>query len=83
MENVKIGDEMDMVMEPDNPVDKFAVALYTKSGDKVGFVPAYYNEQVTHRLKLGMSYLCEITEVNLNNNCGECIRVDLRMPKED
>ena len=71
-----------MIPEPDNPVDKFAVALYTKSGDKVGFVPAYYSEQVTHRLNMGMTYLCEVLEVNRGDNCRECIRVNLQMPKE-
>ena len=81
MNVVNVGDELELIPEPDNPVDKFAVALYTKSGDKVGFVPAYYSEQVTHRLNMGMTYLCEVLEVNRGDNCRECIRVNLQMPK--
>ena len=82
MGKVEPKDELDMIMEPDNSVDIFAVALYTKDGLKMGYVPAYYSEQVTHRLKLGMPYLCKVLEVNRDKNCRECVRVILRMPKE-
>ena len=64
MNVVNAGDELELVLEPENPVDKFAVALYTHSGDKVGFVPTYYSGQITHRLNMGMTYLCEVLEVN-------------------
>ena len=81
MDVVDIGDELELVLEPENPVDKFAVAIYTQIGDKIGYVPAYYCEQVTHRLEMRMTYLCEVLEVNREHNCRECIRVNLQMPK--
>ena len=83
MNGIKAGDELELMMEPDKSVDQFAVALYTKDGSKIGYVPAYYSEQVTHRLKLGMTYLCEVLEVNCEKQCRECIRVILQMPRED
>lgn len=83
MEIVSVGDEIDLVPETSNPVDRYAVALYAKNGEKIGFVPAYYSEQVAHRLNLGMSYQCEVLEVNCMGNCRECIRVKLQMPNGD
>ena len=81
MEDIFVGDELNLVLEQDNPIDKHAVALYTKKGEKIGYVPAYYSEQVSHRLNKGMSYQCEVLEVNLTGACRECILVNLRMPK--
>ena len=78
---VYVGDELELVLEPNNPVDQFAVALYSPRGDKIGYVPSYFSEQVTHRLKVRMTYQCKVIEVNQGKNCREGIRVNLQLPR--
>lgn len=79
---VNVGDELEFEAEPENNYDVNAVKVRTKSGEVLGYVPRYYNVAILDRLKNGMTYSCKIIDINLYQDCSECIKVRLNMPKE-
>ena len=42
-ESLKIGDELELRREPDNPYDEKAIEVYTEDGYKLGYVPQIEN----------------------------------------
>lgn len=82
MQPVNVGDELTLEMEPDNSEDENAVKICTSGGIKVGYIPRYYSEAVTGRLKKGLTYRCKVLDVACEKNCRECLRVELQMPRE-
>lgn len=79
---INIGDELIFEQEPENKFDVNAIKVQTHTGDVLGYVPRYYNEAILERLKKDMTYSCKIIEINLFQDCSECIKVRLNMPKE-
>ena len=79
---IEIGDHLFFEEEPTNEHDPLAIRVINKNGDHLGYVPRYYNEEIINRLHKGMTYSCMVIEVNLNvaDNCSECIKVQLVMP---
>ena len=63
--------------EPENPIDKNAVAIYDNANSKLGYVPAYYAKQVKHMLDEGKKYICKIIKFDTTGKCTECIKVDM------
>lgn len=81
--NVSIGDQLVFVEEPENENDKYAIRVETANGEPLGYVPRYYNQSVLERLKKQSTYSCEVIDINQNGPCAECIKVRLRIPKEE
>ncbi len=81
--DVKIGDWLSFVPEPENPNDKNAIRIVTKNGEHLGYVPRYYNTEILRRLDGGKSYSCIILEINKDESCSECIKVRLNIPSID
>ena len=81
--NVSIGDQLVFVEEPENENDKYAIRVETANGESLGYVPRYYNQSVLERLKKQSTYSCEVIDINQNGPCAECIKVRLRIPKEE
>ena len=79
---IDIGDELIFEEEPDNAFDSNAIKINTLSGNLLGYVPRYYNEAILERLKKNMTYSCKIIDINPSQECSECIKVRLTMPKE-
>lgn len=79
---VKEGEEVLLQPEPDNEFDEFAITVLTQSGEMLGYIPRYYSESITHRISLGMTYACEIIEIDHGHNCGVCLKVRLSIPKQ-
>lgn len=79
---VSIGDELVFEKEPENKFDIHAVRVQTQTNEILGYVPRYYNEAVLDRLNKHMTYSCKIIDINLFQDCSECIKVRLNMPKE-
>lgn len=75
--NVKEGDRVSLLLEPENPKDQNAVVVIGNHNEKLGYIPRYYAQQVTSMIKKGKELICEITEVNQLNCCRECIKVHL------
>lgn len=81
-DELSIGEELFLVMEPNNELDSYAVKVETKEHKMYGYIPRYYSESVTTRLKNGMSYLCKVIEIDDSANCENCVKVRLKIPRE-
>ncbi len=80
--DVYVSDCVSLKREPSNEYDSYAVQIY-KGSKLLGYIPRYYSEAVSKRLNKGMSYECRIVEINPNDNCDECIKVKLTMPRKE
>ena len=79
---VSIGDEVKLQHELDNPNDSKAILVTTSSGEKLGYIPRYYNQSIFEKLSQNISYICTVTEKNSkSDNCSECVKVRLQIPK--
>lgn len=74
------GDFLKFRFEPENPNDPLAICVETQNGEHLGYVPRYYNGGIHDRLQRGISYSCVVTEIDLQQNCSECIKVKLDIP---
>ncbi len=79
--HVSIGDCLTLQQEPENEYDPNAIRIYSASRELLGYVPRYYSEAVTTRLKADVTYTCKVIEANMENQCEECVKVRLHMPK--
>lgn len=77
---VAVGDFLILEPEPENEEDSSAIRIMTNAGEKLGYVPRYYNQVILERLSRGITYSCHVTEVNRSKICSECIKVCLNMP---
>ncbi|MBR3807858.1 MAG: HipA N-terminal domain-containing protein [Lachnospiraceae bacterium] len=77
---VKIDDELVLKREPKNLYDSRAICVLTKDEVMLGYVPRYYNSAILERMDKGMTYSCKVVDINLNQDCSECIKVRLEMP---
>ncbi len=58
-EQLKVGTRLDLVREPDNKFDAYAVALYL--GDfKLGFIPRTENHDISKYLDMGLESIYEV-----------------------
>lgn len=58
-EHLKVGTRLDLVREPDNKFDAYAVAIYY--GDfKLGFVPRSDNHDISKYLDMGLDDIYEV-----------------------
>lgn len=79
--SLKLLDRLDLVPEPTNQFDKYAIEL-CKNEIKIGYVPIYYSEAVYQALKNRGEVECRIIELNIFErksledifNCQECIK---------
>lgn len=80
----KIEPGMKLVLcpEPDNKYDEYAVQVKTADGTLIGYVPRYYSQAVSSRLRAGGNYTCEVVEHTQAGTCGECMKVVLRIPPD-
>ncbi len=80
---VKEGDEVTLRPEPDNAFDEFALTVHTQEGEMLGYIPRYYSEGISARLAVGMTYECEVIEIDHEHNCEVCLKVRLSIPREE
>ena len=76
------GDELFLTAEPDNESDPFAVRVETQNRQMLGYIPRYYSEGVSYRLAKGMTYSCVCLEIGMEKKCEACIKVRLKIPRE-
>lgn len=51
--SVKEGDLVQLLLEPDNPVDPCAILVRTMKGEKLGYIPMKRNEVLFHLMNAG------------------------------
>ena len=79
--NLSEGEEVYFTCEPENVEDSNAVVVKNKKGDKIGYIPRYFSESITDKIKKGMTYSCIIIDLNIDAHCEDCIKVRLRIPR--
>ena len=82
-ENLKIGKELLLKAEPENPFDPNAVAIYYEK-EKLGFIPKDENELIRKFLNLGHTELFEvkINQVSPDAYPEKQIRVVVRIKEK-
>jgi hypothetical protein len=82
-EKLKIGTQLSLRAEPENPFDPNAVAIYYQDA-KLGFVPRDENEAMSKFLRLGYTDLFEvkINQVSPEAHPEKQVRVVVRINKK-
>lgn len=79
---VEVGDELILKEEPNNKYDPCAICVLTQRNELLGYVPRYYNVAILKRINTEGSYLCKVIDINSNQDCSECIKVKLQIPRK-
>ena len=78
--DLKVGDLLELVTEPNNPFDKFAVII--KYQDKqIGYIPRSDNRYITRMLEQGMQLDCEILSLQPDEDPWQKIQVAVHLIK--
>ena len=80
-ENLEVEDKLQLVLEPENKFDSNAIKVLNADTVHIGYVPRFYSESITNLINKGYSYNCNIYEVQKDNNCNECVKIQLEMKK--
>lgn len=57
----RVGEELDLIPEPDNPFDSSAVKICRKNGEQIGYWQA--DGRMAHDLSIGWTYRVTIDEI--------------------
>lgn len=80
-ENLDVGDELQLVLERENKFDSNAIKVLNSNNVHIGYIPRFYCESLINLINKGYKYNCNICEVQKDNNCNECVKVQLKMEK--
>lgn len=75
-DELKVGTALELALEPDNPYDPKAVAIFYK-GSKLGYIPAKYNFEVYQLMFYGHADLfeCFVVQVDPETHPESQVRV--------
>lgn len=77
------GEDLKLILEPENEFDSYAVQVTNISGQTVGYIPRYYSEDVSWLLNNGFDYKCNVIEFNQLMDCHNCLEVNLEFIKSE
>ncbi|WP_123053191.1 HIRAN domain-containing protein [Clostridium sp. JN-1] len=80
-ENLEVGDVLQLVLEPENKFDRNAIKVLNENSIHIGYIPRFYSESIINLLNKGYTYNCNIYEIQKDNNCNECVKIQLEMKK--
>lgn len=81
--SLKEGDLIDLEREPNNPYDKFAIAVYYNK-EKLGFIPAKENKMLSRLIDSeAIEIFAEITHVEAKASSWESISVAIYLLRLD
>ncbi|MFT5873889.1 MAG: hypothetical protein ACI8WT_002841 [Clostridium sp.] len=81
-EDIQVGEKLNLVLEPENNHDKSAIKVLNSNEVHIGYIPRYYSETITELLNKKYKYNCVICDILKDNNCDECIKVQLEVNEE-
>lgn len=78
--NVKVGDELELVHEPENEYDENAVEVYLNKGNriKIGYVPKYFSNAIKQAIEDQMTIECYVMKIAIGD-CQECVKVKVKI----
>lgn len=68
-------------LEPDNPIDKNAVAVYTAMGIKLGYVPRFYTTAISALMNRDLKTVVKVNYINDKATPDWWLKVDLDTSK--
>jgi len=74
--DVKAGDRLELVREPDNPYDPNAVRIEWR-GRKLGYLPRRNNDAVARQLDRGAALEARVAQVKENRNRSVRLEVEV------
>ncbi len=78
---VKLHEELILMPEPENEHDRYAIKIINSAGNSLGYLPRYHTEGVSQLIEKDTIITCRVIEVNRNDKCLECIKVELTIEK--
>lgn len=81
--NIKKNDNLILELQPDNKYDEFAIKILSTDSTLIGYVPRYFNRELTELINKNFIYKCTVCEVSKNNDCDVCIKVCLKMKRKE
>lgn len=67
---------LELVQEPENEVDPFAVAIYTKDGKRIGYIPTFYSNDIFSLIEKGLSPTLRVVYLNEKSHPHWWIQVE-------
>lgn len=77
--DVSLNEELLLQLEPSNIKDKYAIKICNKANNLIGYIPRYYSKELCELINSGWKYRLTVSEVNKDNNCNECLKVNLNL----
>lgn len=62
LENLKPGTELKLYREPENEFDEWAIAVYYKEEDMIGYITRYKNETIARLMDAGKKFIAIVDE---------------------
>jgi len=79
---VNLHEELDLVPDPKNEHDEYAVKIVNARGTVLGFLPRYYSKSVCLMMGSDAQITCRVIDINKDSKCLECIKVELTIEKK-
>lgn len=67
---------LNLVQEPNNEYDSYAVAIYTNGGKHLGYIPAFYSNAIFSLIENGLSPIIRVIYVNEKSHPHWWIQVE-------
>ncbi|MEK6263777.1 MAG: HIRAN domain-containing protein [Clostridium sp.] len=76
-EDIYVGEKLSLVLEPENKHDKSAIKILNSNDVHIGYIPRYYSETLIELINKKYKYNCVICDILKDNNCNECVKIEL------
>lgn len=67
-DEIKVGEKLNLVREPDNKFDELAVAVHAQSGKKLGYLPEKDNPILARLMDAGKRLTATVEELSVKGN---------------
>lgn len=74
------GQALDLKREANNEYDDFAIAIYTKEGSKIGYIPRDRNETMARLMDAGKWFYATVEE---KEKKGSWLKIDIQVYLKD
>lgn len=80
-ENIELGEKLQLILEPENIYDSNAIKVLKSNRVHIGYISRFYCKSIIKLLNKQYNYICTVYDIQKNNNCNECIKIELKMNK--
>lgn len=82
-EILEASNTVDLKLEPENPVDENAVAIYTTQKNKLGYIPRFYATGISALLTYGLQPVVKVNYVNEKASSDWWVKLDFECCLQD